>query len=178
MALLPPDRALSDGVVDVPLIDARDLQIIERASCDSEIAQRFGLAKFSAREYLARFEAALHEGKAAAFAVCDTSGECFGQVLIELRDAGQADVGYWLLAPAGVARTRPRDLGLETAVALGAQAARDRATPALDGSREYGLAASRGTRGLPARGSAAVVRRGRRPASGRRLLLAHPERLS
>ncbi len=81
-------------------IDERDLPTLEHAARDPEVAGRFGLARLSARQYVDAYVAGLRDGSAAAFAICDPGGEPFGHVLIELRDAGRADVGYWLLAEA------------------------------------------------------------------------------
>ena len=61
---------------------------------------RFGLAATSPRDYLAGYRAAWRDGRAAAFTICDVGGDCFGQVIVELRDAGRADAGYWLVPEA------------------------------------------------------------------------------
>jgi RimJ/RimL family protein N-acetyltransferase len=103
--LSSPDPLLSDGVVGLRLIDKRDLNTIERAARDSEIRRRFGLLKARPSEYLARYREASRDGSAAAFAICDEGGECFGIVMVELRDAGRAELGYWLL-PEGRGRGR------------------------------------------------------------------------
>jgi hypothetical protein len=72
-------------------VEERDLATIELGAADSEIARRFGLGNRSAREYLDGYIRALRDGSGAAFAICDPNGACFGQALIELRDAGRAD---------------------------------------------------------------------------------------
>ena len=95
--LVPPSEPLSDGTVVLRPIDERDLPVLERAARDPEVARRFGLTERSPREYLDGYVAAIQAGSGAAFAISSTSGDSFGQVLIELREAGRADVGYWLL---------------------------------------------------------------------------------
>jgi [ribosomal protein S5]-alanine N-acetyltransferase len=106
MALSPQGPLLSDGVVGLRLIDKRDLDIINRAARDSEIRRRFGLLKARPTEYLARYLELSRAGGGAAFAICDdVGGECFGLVTFELRDAGRAELGYWLL-PEGRGRGR------------------------------------------------------------------------
>jgi len=97
VGLVPPGAPLSDGMVTLRRVEERDLATIELGARDSEIARRFGLGNRSAREYLGGYIRALRDGSGAAFAICDPNGACFGQALIELRDAGRADVGYWLL---------------------------------------------------------------------------------
>lgn len=88
---------LSDGSVSLRLIDERDLPLIERASRDPSIANRFGLAKRPARDYVAAYQRGWNEGTAAAFAVAEVGGEAVGQIVLERREAGRADVGYWLV---------------------------------------------------------------------------------
>jgi hypothetical protein len=96
VGLLPPGAPLTDGTVVLRPIDDRDLPVLERAARDCEIARRFGLAKLPPREYLDAYSMALRAGSGAAFAIDDPGGACFGQVVIEVRDSGRADVGYWL----------------------------------------------------------------------------------
>jgi RimJ/RimL family protein N-acetyltransferase len=96
-ALSPQDPPLSDGVVEVRLIDKRDLDTVKRAARDSEIRRRFGLLKERPSEYFDRCREASSAGSGAAFAICDLGGECVGFVTVELRDAGRAELGYWLL---------------------------------------------------------------------------------
>jgi [ribosomal protein S5]-alanine N-acetyltransferase len=105
VGLLPPGAPLTDGTVVLRPIDDRDLPVLERAARDCEIARRFGLAKLPPREYLDAYSMALRAGSGAAFAIDDPGGACFGQVVIEVRDSGRADVGYWLL-PEGRGRGR------------------------------------------------------------------------
>jgi [ribosomal protein S5]-alanine N-acetyltransferase len=100
MHLVAPDAPFEDGVVELRPIDERDLATIEAAASDRDIARRFALERLSAQEYLDAYREALHGGSAAAFAICDARATSVGQVLVELRDAGRADVGYWLLAEA------------------------------------------------------------------------------
>ena len=119
MALSPPDQPLTDGVVELRPIDERDLPVVERAARDPEIARRFGLSKTNGRRYVAGYRAAGREGRAAAFAISDVGGEPFGQVMVELRDAGRADVGYWLLAEGRGRGRATRALRLVSRWALG-----------------------------------------------------------
>ena len=91
---------LTDGAVELRLIDERDLPLLERAARDSEIAARFGLRNRRPSDYLAAFQKGWSEGKAAAFAVSEVGGDSVGQVLFEVREAGRADVGYWLVREA------------------------------------------------------------------------------
>ncbi len=97
MAPSSQDRSLSDGVVELRLIDKRDLDTIKRAARDSEIRPRFGLLKVRPSEYFAHYREASRAGRGAAFMICDVGGECFGLVTVEWRDAGRAELGYWLL---------------------------------------------------------------------------------
>jgi RimJ/RimL family protein N-acetyltransferase len=103
--LLSLDQLLSDGVVELRLIDKRDLDMLKRAAQDSEIRRRFGLSKLTPNEYVSRYREASLGGRGAAFAIGDVDGECLGVVTVELRDAGRAEVGYWLL-PEGRGRGR------------------------------------------------------------------------
>jgi ribosomal-protein-alanine N-acetyltransferase len=97
VGLVPPNETLTDGTVVVRPIDQRDLAAIGEAARDPDIARRFGLARRSPGEYLDAYVDALGAGDGAAFAICDETGGCLGQVLVELRDAGRADIGYWVL---------------------------------------------------------------------------------
>jgi RimJ/RimL family protein N-acetyltransferase len=105
--MAPPSEGspLSDGVVELRLIEKRDLDTVRRAARDSEIRRRFGLLKESPSEYFARYREASRAGSGAAFAICDVGGECAGFVTVELREAGRAELGYWLL-PEGRGRGR------------------------------------------------------------------------
>jgi RimJ/RimL family protein N-acetyltransferase len=106
MAQSPQGPLLSDGVVELRLIDKHDLDMVKRAAGDFEIRRRFGLLKAKPCEYLARYRELSHTGGGAAFAICDyAGGECFGLLTFELRDAGRAELGYWLL-PEGRGRGR------------------------------------------------------------------------
>jgi ribosomal-protein-alanine N-acetyltransferase len=100
MPIVAPSAPLTDGVVELRPIDERDLGTIETAARDPDVAPRFALERLSAREYLDAYVAALRAGSGAAFAICDPGATSVGQVLAELRDAGRADVGYWLLPDA------------------------------------------------------------------------------
>jgi RimJ/RimL family protein N-acetyltransferase len=95
-----PAQPLDDGIVALRLIDERDIPVLEQASRDPEIATRFGLSTRTAGEYLDGFKEGWSGGIAAAFAVTERGGPALGQVLLEVRGSGRADVGYWLLAEA------------------------------------------------------------------------------
>jgi RimJ/RimL family protein N-acetyltransferase len=95
----PPTRPLSDGVVVLLPVGEPDLPTVERASRDAEIAERFGLTARTAREYVDGYLHAASEGTAVALAIA-ADGARVGQVLVEAREAGRADVGYWLLPEA------------------------------------------------------------------------------
>lgn len=95
-----PDVPLSDGVVKLRLIDGRDLGTIERAAHDTGISGRFPLLKARPRAYFEHYRHASRDRGAAAFAICDMGGECFGLVTIDVRDLHRLELGYWLL-PAG-----------------------------------------------------------------------------
>ena len=105
MALAAPVAPLTDGVVELRPVDDRDVCTVERAAGDPEIARRFGLGRLTPREYVNGYTEAARSGTGAAFAICDTDGASSGHVLVELREAGRADVGYWLL-PEGRGRGR------------------------------------------------------------------------
>lgn len=98
MPLVAPDAPLTDGAVELRQVDERDLATVEAAARDPEIARRFGLERLSPRQYLDAYVEAVRAGSAMAFAICDVGATSVGQVLVELRDAGRAEVGYWLLA--------------------------------------------------------------------------------
>jgi ribosomal-protein-alanine N-acetyltransferase len=95
-----PAQQLDDGTVALRLIDERDLPVLERASREPEIAGRFGLSTRTAGEYLSGYVEGWSGGTAVAFAVTERGGTALGQVLLEVRESGRADVGYWLLAEA------------------------------------------------------------------------------
>ena len=99
------EPSLSDGVVELRLIDKRDLNTIKRAARDSEVGRRFGLLKARPSEYFTRYRELSRTGSGAAFAICDVGGNCFGLVTVERRDAGRVELGYWLL-PEGRGRGR------------------------------------------------------------------------
>jgi len=104
-ALSSQNPSLSDGFVELRLIDRRDLGAIKRAARDSEIRRRFALLKTEPNEYFARYREAPAAGRGAAFAICDVGGECLGLATVEKRDAGRVELGYWLL-PEGRGRGR------------------------------------------------------------------------
>jgi RimJ/RimL family protein N-acetyltransferase len=87
---------LSDGVIELRPVDKRDLEMIKRATRDSEIRRRFGLLEWP-EEYLDRYRQLAHAGEGAAFAIADVRGEPVGLATVERRDAGRVELGYWLL---------------------------------------------------------------------------------
>lgn len=118
MRLVLPEAPLSDGVVELRPVDERDVETVESAAGELEISRRFGLERLSPREYVDAYADAARAGTGAAFAICDPDGRSFGHVLVELRGAGRADVGYWLL-PEGRGRGRAtRAIGLVSRWAL------------------------------------------------------------
>jgi RimJ/RimL family protein N-acetyltransferase len=98
--VLSPEPDLHDSIVSLRLIDDRDLPIIERAAGQADIASRFGLSKQSPSEYLMGYQRAWAENAGAAFAISQADNKPVGQVLLEIRASGRADVGFWLLAEA------------------------------------------------------------------------------
>ncbi len=100
-----PNPSLSDGVVELRLIDKSDLDVVERAVGSPEIRRRFGLLQGSAGEYIEYYRKASREQKMGAFAICDVDGECFGVITVELHGQERVEVGYWLL-PEGRGRGR------------------------------------------------------------------------
>jgi RimJ/RimL family protein N-acetyltransferase len=117
-AVFSPDL-LSDGAVELRVIDTGDLDMIEQAARDPDIRRRWPRELSEPSEYLARYENASREGRGAALAICDVRGECFGLVTVELRDSGRAEIGYWLL-PEGRGQGRAtRALRLVSGWALG-----------------------------------------------------------
>jgi [ribosomal protein S5]-alanine N-acetyltransferase len=92
-----PGQPLGDGVVELRPIDERDLDMIKRAAQDSEICRRFGLLKTKPNEYFLRLREASYAGSGAAFVIGDVGGACLGLVTVDRRDAGRAELGYWLL---------------------------------------------------------------------------------
>jgi RimJ/RimL family protein N-acetyltransferase len=101
----PRDPSLSDGVVELRLIDRRDLETIKRAAHDPEIRPRFALLKARPTEYFDRYRQLSRSGNGAAFAICDVGGESLGLATVENRDSGRVELGYWLL-PEGRGRGR------------------------------------------------------------------------
>jgi RimJ/RimL family protein N-acetyltransferase len=99
------EPSLSDGVVELRLIDKRDLDTIKRAARDPEVGRRFGLLKARPSEYFTRYRELSRAGSGAAFAICDVGGDCCGVVTVERRDPGRVELGYWLL-PEGRGRGR------------------------------------------------------------------------
>jgi [ribosomal protein S5]-alanine N-acetyltransferase len=99
------DPPLCDGVVELRLIDKRDLDAINRAARDLEIRRRFALLKARPSEYFDRYRQLVCDGNGAAFAICDVGGECLGLATAEKRDGGRVELGYWLL-PEGRGRGR------------------------------------------------------------------------
>jgi RimJ/RimL family protein N-acetyltransferase len=97
MAFSSQDPTLSDDVVELRLIDGRDLDAIQKAARDPEIRRRFGLLKTSPGQYFERYRELSRAGRGAAFAICDVGGECLGLATVEKRDAGRVELGYWLL---------------------------------------------------------------------------------
>jgi RimJ/RimL family protein N-acetyltransferase len=91
-------------VIELRLIDNRDLEIIRRAARDFEIRRRFGLVA-RPEEYFERYRQLSRYGEGAAFAICDVDRESVGLATFERRDAGRAELGYWLL-PEGRGRGR------------------------------------------------------------------------
>jgi RimJ/RimL family protein N-acetyltransferase len=98
IALSPAEPPLSDGVIELRLIDERDIDTIRRAADDSEIRRRFGVLKAKPAEYFERYRELSRCGGGAAFAICDVGNGGFGLVTVERRDQGRAELGYWLLA--------------------------------------------------------------------------------
>lgn len=92
-----PEIALSDGVVQLRLIDERDRGLVDRAAKDPEIRRRFGLLKTRPHDYFAYYWHGSRSGKAVAFTICDARGAGSGLVTVERRSAGRAQLGYWLL---------------------------------------------------------------------------------
>jgi RimJ/RimL family protein N-acetyltransferase len=88
---------LSDGVIELRLIDERDLDAINRAARDSEIRRRFALLKARPSEYFDRYRQLVRDENGAAFAICDVGGECLGLATAEKRGGGRVELGYWLL---------------------------------------------------------------------------------
>ena len=105
MVLCSPQTPLVDGTVELIPIDERDLELIERGSRDSEIRQQFTLLGLKPSRYLARYRKASREKCAAALAICDPGGECFGVVTAEAHEPGGVELGYWVL-PEGRGRGR------------------------------------------------------------------------
>jgi RimJ/RimL family protein N-acetyltransferase len=101
--LVPPDPALSDGVVFLRPFDLRDADRVGQALRDPEIVRWFGASDLTAEEFIARKERGWQNGTAGAFAICDRGGSLVGQVFVELGERAIAGVGYWLL-PAGRGR--------------------------------------------------------------------------
>jgi [ribosomal protein S5]-alanine N-acetyltransferase len=98
----PPESALADGVVGLRPLDERDRGALERSGADEAIVRAFGAPPAHTDEVVARVRAGWRDGRAAVFALHDAGAEddCLGVVILEPREAGRADVGYWLLPEA------------------------------------------------------------------------------
>jgi RimJ/RimL family protein N-acetyltransferase len=107
MALSSPVVPLTDGVVELRPIDKRDLELIERGARNPEIRREFTLLRLKPSSYLARYRKASREKCAAALAICEPGGECFGLVTAEAHDRGKVELGYWML-PEGRGRGRAK----------------------------------------------------------------------
>jgi RimJ/RimL family protein N-acetyltransferase len=60
-----------------------------------------GISDLSPQDELQQVQDAWTKGRSAVFAICDTGSEaCRGVVILELREAGRADAGYWVLPEA------------------------------------------------------------------------------
>jgi ribosomal-protein-alanine N-acetyltransferase len=99
-ALSSPVVPLTDGVVELRPINKRDLELIERGARDPEIRREFTLLRLKPSRYLARYRKASREKCAAALAICDPGGECFGLVTAEAHERGRVELGYWMLPEA------------------------------------------------------------------------------
>jgi RimJ/RimL family protein N-acetyltransferase len=97
-ALQPPDAPLSDGVVSVSAVDARDRTALLAAAKVPDIARYFG-APPEPGGGLDFFRRRWADGVAAAFAI-RIGDDSVGVVLLEPRPQGYADLGYWLLPAA------------------------------------------------------------------------------
>jgi RimJ/RimL family protein N-acetyltransferase len=97
--LSPPDPPLDDGVVSLRPLDERDLQVIERALADGEIARWLDNTGLSPPDVLARTAALWHRAEGATFAILDDDA-CVGSIWLNLGPSGRAGVGYWLLPEA------------------------------------------------------------------------------
>ena len=92
-----PGSPLSDGVVELRLIDKADLELIERAVRDPEIRRQFAPLQGSPGEYIAHYRKASRERKLGAFVICAVGGEGFGVITVDLHSQERVEVGYWLL---------------------------------------------------------------------------------
>ncbi len=100
-----PEPSLSDGVVELRLIERSDLDLIERAVGTPEIRRRFGLLQGSPGGFVAHYRKASREGRVGAFVICDRGGERFGVITVDLHSQERVEVGYWLV-PEGRGRGR------------------------------------------------------------------------
>ena len=101
MPLPQPKGPLTDGDVVLRPVDDRDVDTVARAARDADIRRRFGLGTLEPGRYVAGYRAAAAAGSAIAFGLCEgDDAEAAGHVLVELRDAGRADIGYWLVPEA------------------------------------------------------------------------------
>ena len=91
------DTPLSDGVIELRLIESSDLDTIERAVRSPEILRRFDLLQTGPSEFIKHYRKLCRERKGGAFVICDVAGECFGVITVELHSQERAELGYWLL---------------------------------------------------------------------------------
>ena len=91
------DTPLSDGVVELRLIENSDLDTIERAVRSPEIRRRFDLLQGSPGAFIKHYRKVSRERKGGAFVICDVGGKCFGVITVELHSEERVEVGYWLL---------------------------------------------------------------------------------
>lgn len=148
MAFSLPEPQLADGVVTLRPFGERDLPLLERASADPDVVSAFGRSE-SASDALAFHRRRWEDGTAAAFVICPHGSASAGGVLLEPREVGRADIGYWLLAA-----SRGRGYASRATRLIAEWALRDldiARVQLLDDARERAFAACRGAGRLQAR---------------------------
>ena len=113
------EASLSDGVIELRLIDKRDLEMIKRAAHNPDIRRRFALLKARPDEYFERYRELWRNGDGAAFTISAVGGDPLGLTTVERREAGRVELGLWLLPEARGGGHATRGLRLASRWAVG-----------------------------------------------------------
>jgi [ribosomal protein S5]-alanine N-acetyltransferase len=118
VAIVPPERPLSDGVIALRAVADRDLEAVARVFQDPKWVRWFGPGH-SAEEHVARVQRDWREGTEVWFAICDEGGDEYrGEIAIRPEAYSRAIVEYWLEPESRGGGRATRALRLASAWAL------------------------------------------------------------